>query len=125
MSNLGWYQIITSASKKVGGPKNLIGLLIGGGALLGGGTVLGGSVIKKKISSDLEKKKQSEDTAIIYNIKKNHNSTKGVVFKKGDKFRILEVDGDVGLIEIIGDNNSPYYFSLKLLASISDYNIHK
>ena len=39
MSNLGWYQILTTATKKVGGPKQLIGLLVGGGALLGGGAV--------------------------------------------------------------------------------------
>ena len=30
MSNLGWYQKITTAAKRVGGPKNLI-LLIGVG----------------------------------------------------------------------------------------------
>lgn len=35
MSNLGWYQILTTLAKKVGGTKQLIGLLIGSGALLG------------------------------------------------------------------------------------------
>ncbi len=39
MSNLGWYQILTTLAKKDGGPKQLIGLLIGSGALLGGGAV--------------------------------------------------------------------------------------
>ena len=44
-------------------------------------------------------------------------------FKVGDQFKVLDVDGDAGLIEIIGDNNSPYFVSLKFLSSISDYKI--
>ncbi len=50
MSNLGWYQILTTMAKKVGGPKILIALLAGGGALLGGGAVAGGNAIKKEVS---------------------------------------------------------------------------
>ena len=33
MSNLGWYQIMTTMAKKVGGPLKLAGLLVGGGAV--------------------------------------------------------------------------------------------
>ena len=46
MSNLGWYQIITILSKKVGGPKHLMEILIGGGVLFGAGIVVGGNTIK-------------------------------------------------------------------------------
>lgn len=31
MGNLGWYQLITTWSKKVGGPKNLLLLVAAGG----------------------------------------------------------------------------------------------
>ena len=123
MSNLGWYQILTTMAKKVGGPKQLIGLLIGGGAIIGGGAVAGGTAIKKKITSDLDKKKQAEDAAVVYCVKVEGKSNEGLLFKVGDKFKVLETDGDAGLVEIIGDTNSPYFVSLHFLASISDYNI--
>ena len=48
MSNLGWYQIMTTMAKKVGGPLKLAGLLVGGGAVAGEGAVAGGVAIKKK-----------------------------------------------------------------------------
>ena len=35
MSNLGWYQWMTSTSKKVGGPLRFMGILIGGGIVVG------------------------------------------------------------------------------------------
>ena len=121
MSNLGWYQILTTMAKKVGGPKQLMGLLIGGGALLGGGAVAGGSAIKKKVSSELEKKKKIERAAVVYKVTVEGTSNEGLRFKVGDKFKVLDVDGDAGLIEIIGDSNSPYFVSIKFLKSISDY----
>ena len=31
MSNLGWYQVMTTAAKKVGGPRNLLLLTLGAG----------------------------------------------------------------------------------------------
>lgn len=123
MGNLGWYQILTTMAKKVGGPKTLIGLLVGGGAILGGGAVVGGSAIKKKVSSELEKKKKIEQAAVVYTVKAEGTSNEGLHFKVGDQFKVLDVDGDAGLIEIIGDNNSPYFVSLKFLSSISDYKI--
>ena len=34
MSNLGGYQLLTTAAKKVGGPRNLVLLIAGTGALV-------------------------------------------------------------------------------------------
>jgi hypothetical protein len=121
MSNLGWYQILTSTAKKVGGPKQLIGLIAGGGALLGGGAVAGGSVLKKKISSKLAKKRQEAEAAVLYTVYTEGKSNEGLLFKVGDTFKVLETDGDAGLIEKIGDENNPYFVSLKFLSTISDY----
>ena len=123
MSNLGGYQILTTIAKKVGGPKGLVALLIGVGALLGGGTVAGGDAIIKKISSKYEKKRQAEAMAKVYTVNKEGRSNEGLFFAEGDTFRVLEVDGDAGLIEKIGDNNNPYFVSRKFLSSISDYEL--
>ena len=121
MSNLGWYQILTTLAKKVGGPKQLIGLLIGSGALLGGGTVATVSALKKKITSELEQKRNTEKASVIYTVCVEGTSNEGLHFKVGDKFKALDNDGDAGLVEILGDSNSPYFVSLKYLSSISDY----
>lgn len=125
MGNLGWYQLLTTLAKKVGGPKQLIAIFIGGGALFGSITVAGGIAIKKKITYELIKKKQIADASIIYTVKCESSSKEGLRFKVGDKFKVLELDGNAGLVEIIGDNNSPYFVSLKFLCSISDYRLNE
>lgn len=117
MSNLGWYQILTTAAKKVGGPKNLIGILLGTGAILGGGAVK----IKNEVDKKINEKQKAAKAAKVYIVEKEGYSNEGLHFKKGDTFKLLEADGDVGLIEIIGDNKSPYYVSLKFLSTISNY----
>ncbi len=121
MSNLGWYQILTTLAKKVGGPKQLMGLLIGSGALLGVGAVSAGSALKKKITSEIEKKRNTEKAAVIYTVSVEGTSNEGLHFKVDDKFKVLDNDGDAGLVEVIGDSNSPYFVSIKFLSSISDY----
>lgn len=123
MGNLGWYQILTTVAKKVGGPKRLIGLLAGGGALLGGGAVAGGYELKKRISSKLDKKRKEARAATLYRVNTEGTSNEGLMFKVGDTFRVLETDGDAGLIEIINNNNNPYFVSLKFLSTISNYRI--
>ena len=115
MGNLGWYQILTTMAKRVGGPKKLIGLLVGGGALLGSSAVVGGLAIKKKASSELEKKKKIEQAAVVHTVNAEGTSNEGLHFKVGDKFKVLDIDGDAGFIEIIGNSNSPYFVSLKFL----------
>lgn len=121
MGNLGWYQMLTTAAKKVGGPKNLIGIIFGGGALFGGGAVLGGKAIKNGINKKLEEKKHEEEIAIIYTINKECTSKEGLTFTEGMQFKVLERDGDAALIEIMNDENNPYFISAKFLSSISDY----
>ena len=123
MSNLGWYQILTSMAKKVGGPKRLIGILVGSGALLGGGAVAGGNALKKKIKTSLEKKKKEEEAATLYIVNTEGKSNEGLLFKVGDTFKVLEADGDAGLIVKDGDANNPYFVSLRFLSTISDYKL--
>lgn len=121
MGNLGWYQIMTTMAKKVGGPLNLAAALFGGGAAFGAGAVIGGSAIKDKVAKKLEEKKNQEKTAIVYIVTTEGQSNEGLIFKVNDRFKVLEVDGDAALIEKFGDSNNPYYVSAKFLKKISDY----
>ena len=120
MSNLGWYQVMTTAAKRVGGPPQLASLLLGAGMLLGGGLVGGGIYVKKRIAIALSKKDDVREVSNIYIINKDGCTGEGVYFRRGDRFRLLEVDKDAGLIERIGENNNPYLVSVGFLSSISD-----
>ena len=123
MSNLGWYQILTTVAKQVGGPKKLIALIFSGGILTGGGTLLGANAIIKGINKKLDQKKHEEKIATIYKVNKECTSKEGLTFSVGMRFKVLECDGDAALIEIIDDKNNPYFISAAFLSSISDYKI--
>ena len=121
MGNLGGYQILTTAAKFVGGPEMLVGLLIGAGVVVGGLVVAGGGAIKKKASKTAEEKRQEAESAVVHTVHTEGKSNEGLLFKVGDQFRVLNSDGDAGLIEKIGDENNPYFVSLRFLGCISDY----
>ena len=106
MSNLGWYQTMTTVAKKVGGPLPLAGLIVAAGAVVGGS----GVKIKSKVDQMLDRKKKQEEAAIVHTVKKDGKSKEGLIFKVGDQFKVLEVDGDAALIERIGDNNNPFLY---------------
>lgn len=121
MSNLGWYQVMTTLAKKVGGPLNLAGILIGSSAAAGSAAVLFVQNVAKKVNQYRDKKKKAEESAIVYEVHTDGKSNEGLVFTVGDRFRMLEIDGDAVLIEKIGDKQNPYFVSGKFLTSISDY----
>ena len=121
MSNLGWYQVMTTAAKKVGGPLKLAGLVLGSGMVIGGGTVLGGQAVAKKIDKKLDEKKREAESAVIYKVHTEGKSNEGLLFSVDDTFKVLEIDGDAALIEKIGDENNPYYVSARFLRGISDF----
>lgn len=117
MSNLGWYQWITTASKKVGGPLNLLAI-IGGGCLAVGGTV--GSVITNKYR-DIKDKKELK-TLETYSVTKDAEIKKiKLVVKTGDQVTVLAADDDSILIVKNGDKNNPYFVSADFLTGCSDY----
>lgn len=120
MSNLGLYQKMAEIAKKVGGPKNLFGLVFGGGIIVGvSGTKLCEIGAKKAVSNT-----KFEDKT-IYSVKKYGVSNEGLRFEIGDEFRVLEIDKNAVLIEKIGDVNNPYFVSYDLLNDISDYGKEK
>lgn len=122
MSNLGAYQWLTTAAKKVGGPKNLVGIIAGTGAVAGVAVYKGGEIVVKKIKKKMntEELQETSDT-IIYSVTAEGVSNEGLEFKIGDQFRVLEIDKDAVLIEKIGDDNNPYFVSEELLKNISNY----
>ncbi len=118
MSNLGAYQWMTTAAKKVGGPVNLI-LLTGaaGAAFYKGGEV----IVKKCVKTYKATKLAIEEGKNLYEVTSDGRSNEGLEFIAGDKFRVLEADGNSVLIEKVGDTNNPYFVSADILRSISDY----
>lgn len=95
MSNLDLYQTMTTLSKKVGGSKQFILILLGCGYGIGRFTEAG---IKKvfKVIREYVKNNGSPKT---YHIVSDSKSNEGVTFSIGDTFQVLERDKDAVLIE--------------------------
>lgn len=121
MNNLGWYQVITTWSKKVGGPLNLLGIVAGVGAL---GGVAGTKGIEALVASQKKKAIEKEKVAELsktYTIIKDGVSNEGLQFHVGEAFKVLERDRNAVLIEKLGDDNNPYFVASEFLNGISDY----
>lgn len=126
MSNLGGYQVFTTLAKKVGGPGKLVALIASGGAIIGGLTVKGGEFAIKKAKKTIVNYREKsnnlyKDTQVIYTIKQYGESNEGLKLNVGDSYRVLESDGNAVLIELIGNEDNPYFVSKELLKQISDY----
>lgn len=120
MSNLGGYQRLTTIVKKVGGPTNLVLLIAGSGAVV----YKGGEILVRKAIKNVNKlyaENTSEISSQIYIVNKQGVSNENLVFELGDRFKVLEFDGDAILIEKIGDSNNPYVVSSEFLENISNY----
>ena len=121
MNNLGWYQVITTWSKKVGGPLNLLEIVAGVGAL---GGVAGTKGIEALVVSQKKKAIEKEKVAGLsktYTIIKDGVSNEGLQFHVGEVFKVLERDRNAVLIEKLGDDNNPYFVASEFLNGISDY----
>ena len=119
MSNLGMYQMIAVWSKKFGGPANLlIATACAGYVVLrtGEGTVK--TIIKRAKRHSQEKKME---TAKEHAVNRDCKSDEGLQFSKGDKFKVLEQDGEAVLIEKVGADSNPYFVSAKFLNEISEF----
>ncbi len=117
MSNLGWYQVMTTLAKKVGGPRNLFLLTLGAGGAL----YKCGEVAVKKTYKKVRSLNEKAETAKIYNVTVDGKGGKDLVLNAGDTYKILESDGESILIEKIGDSNNPYFVSADFLRTVSDY----
>ena len=125
MSNLGGYQLLTTWAKKVGGPKNLVLLLLSSGAVISATALKGGKFAVKKARKLIDLHKQEKtgltERTTLYTVSKSGKSNEGLIFTAGNQFRVLESDGDAILIELIGNDKNQYFVAADLLKSISDY----
>lgn len=122
MSNLGDYQKMTALAKKVGGPKNLAGIIAVAGVVVGIAVCKGRMIVAEKVNKKKNKEKLKETSdSIVYSVTVDGVSDDGLEFKIGDQFRVLETDKDAVLIEKIGDDNNPYFVSVEFLKMISNY----
>lgn len=117
MGNLGAYQAMTTAAKKVGGPSVLLAI-----------TAVAGYIFIRPAEAGAKK--------VVRTIKQRNEpcATKGQLFRAsadgddgglrirvGDEYRVLECDGDSILIEVLGDADNPYFVSSTFLRSVSDF----
>ena len=118
---LRWVSKITAWAKRVGGPRDLIIILMSGGAIVYKiseiGAKAGISYIKGKISES----KGLSSNGKVYDVLSYGKSNEDLEFKIGDKFAVLEIDADAVLIEKIGDHNNPYFVSAQFLRTISNF----
>ena len=121
MSNLGAYQWITTLSKKVGGPFQLLGITALGGYLVFRCVEAGGKKVYKIFKNHNDNEK-TVSNAPEYTVIREGKSNENIQFSVGDKFCILEKDGDSVLIDKLNDPNSPYFVSARFLNEISEYN---
>ena len=129
MSNLGTYQWATTNAKKVGGMGRFLTIIAGVSFTIGALHVQIFNPLKKAIKKAVTRKKQNprrktekeRENSVIYTVISEGESNEGLKFNVGDKFAVLESDGDAVLIEKHGDDNNPYFVSAELLKTISDY----
>lgn len=121
MGNLGGYQVMTKLAKKVGGPKNLMLLTLGGGYLLFRVVEVGGKKCVKIVKKHLNKNEGEYDTNVIYEVTSDGENEEGLEFSVGDKYRVIGSDGEAIIIEKIGELNNPHFVSIDLLQTISNF----
>jgi len=116
MGNLGAYQTMTWLAKRVGGPRALAAITAVGGYVALRTVEAGIKTAHKKRKSKLDKKIKS------YEVASYGKDDNGLEFNAGDKFLVLESDGDAALIELVGRVDNPHFVSSEFLQTISDYN---
>lgn len=119
-NNLGWYKILTTSAKKVGGPLPLVGCILLAG-YAGGRAV---EFAADKIISRVKKNSADNDAFdcdMIYTVNTTSQFEDEVSFSEGDCFRIVAKDNDALIIEIIGAERNPYLVSEEWLLAVSNY----
>ncbi len=98
----------------------MLALTAVGGYAVFRGIEAGGKKIYKIIKEHSETENTIENPR-EYTVTKDGISNEGISFTKGEKFAVLEKDGESVLIDKINDENSPYFVSESFLTQISKY----
>ena len=120
MGNLGWYQLMTTVAKKVGGPKQLLALVAAGGYVIIRGVEAGGKKVIKLGKKD-NKEKSTSKVLPAYKFIIDGKDDKGLIFSSGDVFYVAARHDDVILIEKEKDENNPYFVSVDWLMKVSSF----
>lgn len=120
MGNLGWYQLMTTVAKKVGGPKQLLALVAAGGYVIVRGVEAGGKKVIKLVKKD-NKEKSTSKVLPAYKFIIDGKDDKGLIFSSGDVFYVAARHDDVILIEKEKDDNNPYFVSVDWLMKVSSF----
>lgn len=120
MGNLGWYQLMTTVAKKVGGPMQLLALVAAGGYVIIRGVEAGGKKVIKLVKKD-NKEKSTSKVLPAYKFIIDGKDDKGLIFSSGDVFYVAARHDDVILIEKEKDDNSPYFVSVDWLMKVSSF----
>ena len=120
MGNLGWYQLMTTVAKKVGGPKQLLALVAAGGYVIIRGVEAGGKKVIKLVKKD-NKEKSTSKVLPAYKFIIDGKDDKGLIFSSGDVFYVAARHDDVILIEKEKDDNNPYFVSVDWLMTVSSF----
>ena len=123
IGNLGFYGLITTLAKRVGGPKVLALLVATSGFAVGRGAEAAVRATVKGVRAARRKNRDrpSSDAGKIFTVATEACVGNGVELREGDRFRVLANDGDATLIELLGDTNNPYFVSGQALESISEF----
>ena len=83
-------------------------------------------MLTQKVTKTVKTKKKAKDISFlengkIFTVSANKKDNSGLEFKIGDKYKILNRDNEAIQIEIIGNDNNPYFVSEDFLKIISDF----
>lgn len=122
MSKWWQYQLITTASHRVGGPINLI-VLTGLAAV---GTTRGAEAGIKKLAKTINQRRDNISTrdkssATIYIVKNESDFGNGLILPRGTEFQIVSHDGEITLINILGADFNPHVAFTEKLKQSTDY----
>lgn len=120
MGNLGWYQLMTTVAKKVGGPKQLLALVAAGGYVIIRVVEAVGKKVIKLVKKD-NKEKYTSKVLPAYKFIIDGKDDKGLIFSSGDVFYVAARHDDVILIEKEKDDNNPYFVSVDWLMKVSSF----
>lgn len=120
MGNLGWYQLMTTVAKKVGGPKQLLAFVAVGGYVIIRGVEAGVKRVIKLVKKD-NKEKSTSKVLPAYKFIIDGKDDKGLIFSSGDVFYVAARHDDVILIEKEKDDNNPYFVSVDWLMKVSSF----
>lgn len=113
MNNLGWYQWITTNSKKVGGPLNFLALIELSGIVVGG-------LIANKYRDFKDKRKR--ENLRTYSVTEHAEIKKiKLILEPGDRITVLAADDDSILLAKNDDENNPYFVPVDFLVGCTNY----